>query len=393
MATKTKHKTHYEMLGVSKDASVEEIRKAYRALAKKYHPDKTGGDKEAEDKLKAINEAYDVLKNKEKRKRYDTELSAANHTAQGFGGAGGFRGFETFDFGGSTAGFDFGDILGAAFGGRRGMGGSMAMRPGRDLEVRVPITLQEVATGAKKRINLTRNDVCPDCRGSGAKAGAQPETCPDCGGAGQLFRGDGKFQSSRACPKCRGLGNVITDPCANCEGTGRAPLKRQIAVEIPAGADSGARIRVAGEGEPGDPGLPRGDLYVTVEVQADPFFKRQGRDLVVEIPVSFAQAAMGAHLTVPTLTGKAKVTLPAGTQSGARLRLRGMGLPDLKSSGKGDLFVQVQVEVPASLTERQEDLLRQFDELHSPDAHPLRNAFARIMGKLRGGSGTERRAA
>ena len=395
MATKTKNKTHYDTLGVKQDATVEEIRKAYRTLAKKYHPDKTGGDKQAEEKLKEINQAYDVLKNKEKRKNYDAELAAAEYAARGFDGGGRFSGFEGYDFSGASGfGDSFADILGAAFAGRRGgMGGGMAMRPGRDLEVRVPITLQEVATGVTKRINLTRNDLCPDCRGSGAKPGSQPQPCPDCGGSGQLFRSDGMFQSSRACPKCRGLGTLITDPCVRCEGTGRAPLKRQIAVEIPAGAETGTRIRVSGEGEPGEPGLPRGDLYVTVSVQADPFFKRQGRDLVVEVPVSFVEAATGAHITVPTLTGKAKVTVPAGTQPGARLRLRGMGLPDMKAGRKGDLFVQIQVEVPKHLSEEQENLLRQFEALHTAQAHPARNAFARLMDSLRGASDTDRRAA
>lgn len=379
----TVNKDLYEILGVSETASQDEIRKAYRALARKYHPDKTGGDKAAEDKLKEINAAYDVLKNPDKRKEYDQRRKL---------GAGGFGGFEGgFDFG--DAGADFSDVFSSIFGGMGGAGGPRAgartrtaARPGNDLEARVRVTMKDVVNGTKKTLRINRPEVCAECHGSGAAPGSSPVTCPDCGGSGQITRGSSFFQMSQTCPRCHGTGQAITTPCSACSGSGRTTQQREISVTIPTGVDNGTRLRMAGEGEAGFQGGPRGDLYVRVEVEKDPFFERDGSNLVCEVPITFAEAALGAKVTVPTLDGVAKLTIQPGTQSEAQLRMRGMGLPSMGGGPRGDEIVKVVVEVPRKLTSEQKRLLKEFDGNYEPQSHPLRDAFRSLLKRLRGAS-------
>jgi molecular chaperone DnaJ len=376
----------YQMLGVAETASQDEIRKAYRELARKYHPDKTGGDKEAETRLKGINAAYDVLKNKEKRAEYDQRRKTGS--------------FEGFDFG---EGIDISDLFGSIFGGAGGgfsggFGGSgfgagtrartrSAARPGNDLEARVRITLNDVVKGTKKTLRITRPETCSDCHGTGAAPGSSPITCPDCGGSGMVTRGSSAFQMSQTCPRCRGTGQTIAQPCPKCTGSGRVIAPREISVAIPAGIDAGSRLRVAGEGEAGLQGGPSGDLYVRVEVEDDPFFKREGRNLICEVPITFVEAALGAKVTVPTLDGIAKLTIEPGTQHGAQLRMRGQGLPGVGGAARGDEIVKVVVEVPRKLTGEQKRLLREFDGNYEPAAHPIRDAFRALLRTVRSWAG------
>jgi molecular chaperone DnaJ len=368
---------YYEVLGVSRDASQEEIRKAYLKLAHKYHPDKTGGDKAAENKLKEINEAYDTLKNAEKRSRYD-RFGAAG---EAFGGAGGFSGFG-FESGGFDSPFeDFFDVL---FGRGSGGGRRRAARPGNDLEARVSITLKEAATGVHKQLHVNRTEVCSECKGTGAAPGSRRVECAQCGGTGQVQRSHGFFSISQTCPRCHGRGWVVEAPCARCGGTGRVKAKRELSVDIPAGVDNGSRLRVSGEGEPGDNGGPRGDLYIYVEIEPHDVFTREGNDIICEIPISFPQAALGATLRVPTLNGEAEIKVPAGTQPGTLFRLRKMGLPDVRGYGQGDEIVRVQIETPNRLTAEQKELLTKFQELSDAQSYPLHRRF---MDKLKNSFG------
>ncbi len=366
-----KPRDYYEILGVSRDAPAEEIRKAYLKLAHRYHPDKTGGDKDDENKLKEINEAYDVLKNPEKRAKYDQFGSA---TDPFMGGDPGFGG--GFGFGGGGAGFDapFDEFFDVLFG-RGGGGRRRQARPGNDLEYRVSVTLREAATGVKKKVRLNRMDLCGACGGSGAAAGSQPQTCTDCQGSGQVRRAQGFFSVTQTCPRCRGAGVTISKPCKECTGTGRVRVSRELQIDLPAGIDTGSRLRVAGEGEPGDRGGPHGDLYIFVEVLADEIFTRDGNDVICEVPVSFVQAALGDTIRVPTLRGEAELKIPAGTQPGQLFRLRGMGVPDLRGYHKGDQIVRIQLEVPAKLTREQRELIEKFRELSDAQGYPLHRRF------------------
>lgn len=359
---------YYEILGVSREASQDEIRQAYLKLAKKYHPDKTGGDKAAEEKLKEINMAYDTLKNPEKRAQYDRFGGAADQ----FGGDGGFGGFGGFGQGG---GFDapFEDFFDVLFG--RGGGRRRAATPGNDLEVRVSVTLREAAFGTKKQVRITRLEVCNECNGSGAAPGSQPQTCSECSGAGQVRRAQGFFSITQTCPRCRGTGKIIPKPCSRCNGAGRVRGQRELAVDLPPGVDTGSRLRVAGEGEPGDGGGPRGDLYIYVEVLPDEVFSREGNDILCEVPVTFVQAALGATIRVPTLRGEADLKIPAGTQSGTHFRMRNHGMPDLRGYRHGDEIVRIQVETPTRLTREQRELLERFQQLSDNSAYPLRRKF------------------
>lgn len=363
-------KDYYEILGVPRDASQEEIRKAYLELAKKYHPDKTGGDKAAEEKLKEINMAYDVLKNAEKRAQYD-RFGAAGEQFGGFeGGFGGFGGFGQGGPGFDTPFEDFFDVLFGRGGGRR-----RPAAPGNDLEARVSVTLREAAFGSKKTVRINRMEICNECRGSGAAPGTQPQTCPDCGGAGQVRRSQGFFSITQTCPKCRGTGKIVPKPCSKCSGLGRVRAQRELSVDLPPGVDTGTRLRVAGEGEPGEGGGPRGDLYIYVEVLPDDIFVREGNDIICEVPVTFVQAALGATIRVPTLRGEAELKVPAGTQSGTSFRMRGQGMPDLRGYRQGDQLVRIQVETPTRLTREQRELLLQFQELADSHAYPIRRRF------------------
>ena len=371
----------YKLLGVSRDASADEIRKAYLKLAHKYHPDKTGGDKMAEEKLKKINEAYDTLKDKQKRAQYDAFGSA--HAGGGFGsGFGGFGGMG----GGTTSGFEgpFEDFFDVLFG-RGRTTGRRRVTPGNDLEYRVSIPLREAAKGVKKKVRFERMETCTDCGGTGAARGSQPTVCPDCQGTGQIRRAQGFFSISQTCPRCRGTGRTISDPCRKCSGAGTVRIEREIEVDLPPGIDTGQRLRVAGEGEPGEGGGPRGDLYILVEVEDNGIFRREGNDVICEVPISFTQAILGDKVRVPTLEGEAELKIPAGTQSGTHLRLRGMGCPDIRGYHRGDQIVRIQVETPTKLTREMRELIERFAELSSEQSYPLHRRFMDRVKKTLGG--------
>ncbi len=367
----------YQILGVSKDAPQDEIRRAYLKLAKKYHPDKTGGDKAAEDKLKEINAAYDTLKSPEKRKQYDQEREARSAFSGFSGGSSG--GFQGFDFG-NAGGFE--DLFSTMFGqGGPRTAGHAAVRPGNDLEMAVQIDLNDVANGAKKTLRFKRWDRCTVCSGSGAEPGTKPETCPDCHGSGMVTHTKGAFSMSRTCPKCQGQGVFIGVPCKSCAGRGRQKVDRTVQVSIPQGVETGTRLRVPGEGEAGDPGAPNGDLYVHVDVRKHELFERDGADLICEVPITFPQAALGATVQVPTLTGKANLTVSEGTQSGAMLRMKGLGLPRLGGGGKGDEYVRIVVEVPKRISKEEREIIEKLYATDDPNGYPKRRRFEELVSR------------
>jgi len=353
---------YYEVLGVSKGASDDELKKAYRKLAKQYHPDLHPGDAEAEAKFKEANEAYEILSDKEKRARYDQFGHAGVDPNFGAGG-GGFGGFDMGDL-------DLGDIFGSFFGGGFGGGGfgggarRNGPQQGESLRASVTITFEEAAFGCEKEINLTRSETCEDCRGSGCEAGTTAETCPDCRGSGvvRIQRGGGgfAFTSTAPCSRCRGTGKIIHSPCKSCSGSGSVRKTKRIAVNIPAGIDDGQAVSLRGQGNAGKNGGPAGDLIVGVRIQPHPQFKRDGTTVLYEQKVTFAQATLGAQLEIPTIDGKVKYDLPAGTQTGTTFRLRGKGIPGLHGRGRGDQYVTVRVMVPTTLNAEQKDALRAF---------------------------------
>lgn len=342
---------YYEVLGVNRNATEDEIKKAYRKLARKYHPDVNRDDPEAEEKFKEVNEAYEVLSDKEKRARYD-QFGHADPGA-GFGGGTGDFG----DFGG------FGDIFDMFFGGG---GRQRGPRRGADLQYNLQIGFEEAAKGAEKEIEIPRTEECPTCHGSGAKPGTHPETCSVCRGTGMqeqvISTPLGRMVNRRPCQACGGDGKIIREPCAQCRGAGTIRVRKKIHVKIPAGVDTGNRIRISGAGEAGDKGAPPGDLYIVVYVREHEFFERDGDDLHCRVPISFVQAALGDEIEVRTLDGKVKLRIPEGTQTGTSFRLRGKGMPRLNSTYRGDLHVRVVVVTPTDLTEKQRELLRQLGE-------------------------------
>ena len=353
---------YYEVLGVAKTASDDELKKAYRKLAKQYHPDMNPGDKGAEAKFKEINEAYEVLSDKGKRAKYDQFGHAGVDPNFGGGGFGGYGDFGDFgDFG-------FGDILGDLLGG--GFGGRSANRSGpqrgESLRAGVTISFEEAAFGCEKEISLTRLESCESCHGSGCAPGTTAEVCPDCRGSGtvrvQQRMGGMAFTSSAPCSRCRGTGKIIHQPCKSCGGGGNVRKQRKISVSVPQGINDKQAISLRGQGNAGANNGPAGDLIVEVRVKPHPYFQREGTSVLYECPVSFYQAAMGAELEIPTIDGKVKYTLPAGTQPGTTFRLRGKGIPELRGRGRGDQYVTVQVKVPASLTNQQRDALQAFAE-------------------------------
>ncbi len=353
---------YYEVLGVAKTASDDELKKAYRKLAKQYHPDMNPGDKGAEAKFKEINEAYEVLSDKDKRSKYDQFGHAGVDPNFGGGGFGGYGDFGDFgDFG-------FGDILGDLLGG--GFGGRSANRSGpqrgESLRAGVTISFEEAAFGCEKEISLTRLESCESCHGSGCAPGTTAEVCPDCRGSGtvrvQQRMGGMAFTSSAPCSRCRGTGKIIHQPCKSCGGGGNVRKQRKISVSVPQGINDKQAISLRGQGNAGANNGPAGDLIVEVRVKPHPYFQREGTSVLYECPVSFYQAAMGAELEIPTIDGKVKYTLPAGTQPGTTFRLRGKGIPELRGRGRGDQYVTVQVKVPASLTNQQRDALQAFAE-------------------------------
>ncbi len=355
---------YYEVLGVDKSATDQDLKRAYRKLAKKYHPDANPGNKEAEEKFKEASEAYAVLSDKEKRAQYDQFGHAAFEG--GAGGAGGFGGFDFSDifssFGDIFGGGGFSDIFGGGSRGRRN-----GPQPGHDVQTRIEISFKEAAFGCKKNVDLWVYDTCPECSGSGAKKGTRPETCPTCHGSGQqrvqqqtMF---GTMASIRTCSTCGGTGQIIREKCEQCGGTGRIKVKKTYEINIPAGIDAGQSVRMPGKGEPGTQGGPNGDLYITVMVKPDEIFTREGYDLYCSVPISFVQAALGDTLTIPTLDGKVEYLIEPGTQTGTRFRLRGKGIPYLRNNAqRGNLYVTVNVEVPKKLTEHQKKLLKEFGE-------------------------------
>ncbi|AKU12915.1 molecular chaperone DnaJ [Azoarcus sp. CIB] len=355
MATK---RDYYDVLGVNRDASDDEIKKAYRKLAMKHHPDRNPESKDAEDKFKEAKEAYEILSDAQKRGAYDRYGHAGVDPSAGAGPGG--QGFDGF----SDA---FSDIFGDIFGGSGGRGRSNVYR-GADLRYNLEISLEEAARGAEKTIRIPTVEECDTCHGSGAKPGTQPKPCPTCGGAGQVRIQQGFFSIQQTCPKCHGTGRIIPDPCRDCGGAGRVKRQKTLEVKIPAGIDEGMRLRHAGHGEPGVNGGPPGDLYVEIHIRQHSVFQRDHDDLHCEMPISFTTAALGGEIEIPTLEGMARLKIPAETQSGRVFRLRGKGIRNVRSQAHGDLMCHVVVETPVNLTERQKELLREFEEVSRGDA-------------------------
>ncbi|MBP2196430.1 MULTISPECIES: molecular chaperone DnaJ [Pantoea] len=345
----------YEILGVSKSADEREIKKAYKRLAMKYHPDRNPGDKEAEAKFKEVKEAYEILTDAQKRAAYDQYGHAAFE--QGGMGGGGFGGGG---FGGGGA--DFSDIFGDVFGDIFGGGRRQRAARGADLRYNMDLTLEEAVRGVTKEIRIPTLEECEVCHGSGAKAGTQPQTCPTCHGAGQVQMRQGFFTVQQACPTCHGRGSVIKDPCNACHGHGRVERSKTLSVKIPAGVDTGDRIRLSGEGEAGEHGAPAGDLYVQVSVKKHPIFEREDNNLYCEVPINFAMAALGGEIEVPTLDGRVKLKVPSETQTGKLFRMRGKGVKSVRGGAVGDLLCRVVVETPVSLNDKQKALLRELEE-------------------------------
>jgi molecular chaperone DnaJ len=341
---------YYEVLDIERHATDDEIKKNYRRLAMQYHPDRNPGDKEAEDKFKEAAEAYEVLSDAQKREIYDRY----GHEGLSNSGFHGFSGFEDIFS-------SFGDIFGDVFGFSNGRSRSRtAARVGSDLRYDLKISFMDAAFGITKEIDVEKLDRCRACKGTGASAGTTPEACPRCRGRGQVTQSSGFFSISSTCPQCRGQGQIIAHPCQSCRGAGREKTSKLVQVKIPAGVDTGSRLRLRGEGEQGEHGGPNGDLYVFLYVEEHEFFKRSESDVYCRIPISFVQAALGANLEVPTLIGSEKLKIPRGTQSGKIFRIKGKGIPHLRGFGCGDQIIEVVVAVPTNLNKRQEELLKEF---------------------------------
>lgn len=378
---------YYEVLGVSKDASEQDIKKAYRRLARQYHPDVNKDDPTAEEKFKEISEAYQVLSNAEARERYDRFGHAAFERGGAgagggdpFGGFGGFGGFEGFD-----------DIFDMFFGG--GGGGrrhANAPRKGADLRYDLELDFKDAAFGLETEITIPRTETCDHCHGNQAEPGTPIRTCPDCGGSGEVRQvrqtAFGRFVNVQPCQRCRGEGKVVETPCTKCRGVGTVRRERTIQVKIPAGVDDGHRLRLAGEGEAGERGGPPGDLYVFIRVRPHEFFRREQNDVYCEVPISFVQAALGDEIEVPTLQGTAKLKVPEGTQSGTRFRLKGHGIPDVRGYGRGDQYVVTRVVTPTKLSSKQRELLREFARVGGDQIEGEKGFIHRVKEALKGHS-------
>ena len=379
MSTK---RDYYDILGVDKSADAQAIKKAYRKLAMKYHPDRNPDNKEAEEKFKEVNEAYEVLSDENKRRTYDQFGHQGVNGQGGFGGQGfggqGFGGFEDI----------FGDVFGDIFGG--GFGNSRTRRRGpergSDIRHSINISFEEAAFGKKTSIKLNRSEECSECNGSGTKVGTSKKTCPTCNGAGEVRTVQrtpfGNIASSRICSTCEGEGEVIESPCPKCSGRGSTRKVKTIEVDIPAGIDDGQMIKLSGQGEIGNKGGPRGDLYLVINVERHPLFTREGTDIHFEMPITFVQAALGDEIEVPTLDGKVKYKVPEGTQTGTVFRLREKGIPRIRGNSRGDQYVKVVVDVPKKLNESQKDILREFAKECGEEVHERQNSFLKKIEKL-----------
>jgi molecular chaperone DnaJ len=367
---------YYEVLGVSRSASEDDVKKAYRKLALRYHPDRNPEDRhEAEERFKEISEAYQVLSDPERRSLYDRFGHAAFQQGAP-GGAG-------FDFGGNFEDI-IGDLFGDFFGTGRTRGGRGRTRRGQDLRYDLEISFEEATFGCEKTIAVPRLSTCDTCRGRGAKPGTSPRTCPQCRGSGQVRFQQGFFSIAKTCGHCNGQGTIIANPCPSCEGSGVQRRTHQLSIKVPPGVDSGSRLKLRGEGEAGANAGMSGDLYVVLSVREHPLFVREGTDVVCEVPLSFAQAALGAEIEVPTLDGKARVKIPAGTQSGQVFKLKGRGIPDLNGYGRGDEVIRVLVETPRKLSPRQRELLEEFARISGEEVHPLSKSFLEKVKSMLG---------
>ena len=370
---------YYEVLGVPRDADEKAIKSAYRKLAMKNHPDRNPGDAEAEQRFKQGAEAYEVLSDSEKRARYDR----FGHQAFAGGGGGGHAGggfsniediFAAFgDIFGGGGGGGFGDIFGGG-----GRGGRRRQQRGRDLRVALELSLEDIDAGVKKTIELKRNEACGSCDGTGGKDGAKPVTCSTCGGRGQVMRRQGFFTMSSPCPACHGSGEMQEDPCGDCSGRGLKPEKSSIEIDVPAGVEDGMRLRVGGQGDAGPNGSPRGDLYVDIHEKDHKIFQRSGPDVITEVPFSFGQLTLGTTVEIPTLRGRVEMSIPKGTPSGKVFRLRRQGLPNVQGGRRGDQLVRAFVEIPSKITERQEELLREFENIEDEKAES-KSFFDRLV--------------
>lgn len=370
MSVAGQKRDYYEVLGVAKTASAQELKSAYRKVALQYHPDRNPGNKEAEEKFKEASEAYEVLSDEEKRAKYD-RFGHAGNPFEGF--QGGFQGVNLNDI--------FGDIFGEIFGGGRQKRGGRSR--GADLRYNLEISFEEAAFGCEVPVKIPKPKRCEACDGKGGKDGSV-RTCPTCGGQGEIRFTQGFFAVSRPCNQCGGAGQIITDPCPKCRGQGKYDAESQLTVKIPPGVNTGTRVRLSGEGEPGDGGGPAGDLYVVIHVREHPLFVREDYEVLCDVPISFTQAALGAQIDVPTLDGKVKMKIPAGTQNGKVFRLKSKGIPHLHGGGRGDQHVRVTVEIPTDLNAKQRELLEKFAEISGEDTHPQSKSFFAKVRELFG---------
>ncbi len=374
---------YYEILGVQKNASEAELKKAYRRMAQKYHPDRNPDDKAAEEKFKEVKEAYEVLSDARKRAAYDQFGHAGVDPNAGPGPGG-------FGAGGASFSDIFGDVFGDIFGGGGGRGGQRAYR-GADLRYNLELTLEEAVAGTTVKIRVPTMTACTACGGSGARSGSRPETCTTCGGVGQVRMQQGFFSVQQTCPRCRGTGTIISDPCTVCHGHGRVQETKTLSVKVPAGVDTGDRIRLAGEGEAGENGGPPGDLYVQIRVKEHAIFTREDNNLYCEVPIPFVTAALGGELEVPTLDGRVVLKIPEGTQSGKLFRLRGKGVQPVRGGPVGDLMARVVVETPVNLSAKQKELLREFERTlgekggshHNPKSHSWLDGVKRFFDSMK----------
>ena len=366
MSTK---RDYYEVLGINKNSTDSEIKKAYRTMAKQYHPDVNPGDKVSEAKFKEVSEAYEILSDSKKKNKYD-QYGHAGVDPNGFGGYGGF---EDFDFGG------IGDIFESFFGGGSSSRRKNGPQKGDDLKAYMDITFEQAAFGVEKEMNVNRQEPCDECQGTGAKKGTQPVVCSTCNGAGQIqYRQNtpfGQFVNAKVCDQCHGDGKIIKEPCSICQGRGKVKKNKKLVVNIPAGIDDEQVISLRGEGEPGIKGGPAGDLYIVIRVKPHSIFKREGFNVICEVPITFAQAALGAEIEIPTLDGRINHTITEGTQTGTVIKFKSKGVRNLRGHGRGDHYVKVNIEVPKSLNDKQKELLKQFADSIGDDAHAMRKSF------------------